>query len=155
MKNILVLLITVILSFGFLEISLRLLNEEPIIVDSDWFSKFIKINSIGIRDIEYPLKKSGKKFRILIVGDSQTAGHGIEKLEDTYPKKLEAYLNEGLKNPIFEVINYAMYAWNTDSQLYSLFQHGFKLKPDLILLAYYHNDMPPPFGHPCVKYEDG
>jgi hypothetical protein len=155
MKNTLVLLVTVILSFGFLEVSVRLLNEEPIIVDADWFSKFFKKNSIGIRDIEYPLKKSENKFRILIVGDSQTAGHGIEKLEDTYPKKLEAYLNKGLKNPIFEVINYAMYAWNTDSQLYSLFQHGFKLQPDLILLAYYHNDMPPPFGHPCVKYEDG
>jgi hypothetical protein len=111
--------------------------------------KYVVRNSHGYRDNEYSYKKPENIFRILVLGDSQTFGHGIKKLEDTWHKKLEVLMNQGLKDKRFEIISLAGEGWNTDTQLYELFKNGFKYNPDLILLAFYQNDVPSPYGFKC------
>ena len=129
------------LIIGIGEISLN--SSNKIKVDRNWFAKNFTHNSWGHRsDYEYTLEKPKGKFRILVLGDSMTVGQGIENVENTYPKKLEYYLNEKLQLPQFEIINTAGPGWNTDTQLYDLFINGFKFQPDMVFLGYYHNDIP-------------
>ena len=138
--------LSIFLIIGIGEISLRLLDiSNGIKIDANWMGKNYIINSWGHRsDQEYTLEKPKGKFRILVLGDSMTVGPGIENVENTYPKKLEYYLNEKLQLPQFEIINTAGPGWNTDTQLYDLFINGFKFQPDMVFLGYYHNDIPRP-----------
>ena len=135
--------LSTLLTIGIGEISLRLLNSSnKIKVDGNWFAKNFTHNSWGHRsDYEYTLEKPKGKFRILVLGDSMTVGPGIENVENTYPKKLEYYLNEKLQLPQFEIINTGHPGWNTDAQLYDLFINGFKFQPDMVILGYFHNDI--------------
>ena len=51
---------------------------------------YVKINSQGLRDYDYPMEKAPAIFRIIILGDSVTFGTGVT-MEETYAKRLEKY----------------------------------------------------------------
>ena len=68
----------------------------------EWDINF-SVNSLGLRDYEYSLKKPKSVFRILMLGDSFTEGYGVE-LEETFSKLVEKKLNTDKKEK-FEVIN--------------------------------------------------
>jgi lysophospholipase L1-like esterase len=106
-------------------------------------------NSHGFRDKEYSYKKPDNVFRVLVLGDSQTFGQGLKKLTDTWHKKLEVLMNEGLKTSKFEIITLSGKGWNTDTQLYELFKKGFEYNPDLIIIGFNHNDIPTPYSFEC------
>ena len=78
-----------------------------------------------------------------------TFGQGIDHNKDTIPKRLEFYLNQNFKEPRFEVISLAFPGYNTDSELYDLYINGFSFQPDMVFLAYYHNDIPSPDYSKC------
>jgi lysophospholipase L1-like esterase len=118
-----------------------------------WHDKNDLYNSHGFRDKEYSYKKPNNIFRILVLGDSQTSGQGIENLNDTWHKKLEVLMNKNFKQPKFEIISLAGQGWNTDTQLYELFKKGFKYNPNLILIGFNHNDVPVPYSSNC-EYRD-
>ena len=67
--------------------------------------KGTKKNKLGYRDIEYSKIKEKGIFRIIILGDSFTYGHGIDNINNVYHKILERKLNEGLKEKRFEVMS--------------------------------------------------
>ena len=104
--------------------------------------KHVQYNSHGYRDYDYSLKKSNDVFRVIVLGDSQTFGSGIKNLNDIWVKKLEAKLKEERNGSKIEILNISGPGWNTDTQLYELFKHGLSFNPDLVVLAYYHNDIP-------------
>lgn len=126
-----------------LEVGTRFLVPTEKEIDKDWVKQFIQYNREGFRDRDYPTAKPRGKFRILAVGDSQTFGHGIESLEDTFPKLLEKFLNQGMERPQFEVLSFARPGWSTVDQLQFIYKKGFLYQPDLILLNFFHNDLPP------------
>lgn len=111
--------------------------------------KYIRYNEHGYRDYEYSLKKPEGIFRVLVLGDSQTFGHGIKDLKDTWVKKLEAKLQKEGRNASIEVLNISGPGWNSDTHLYELFKNGFKFNPDLVILVYAHNDIPFPTSVNC------
>ena len=111
--------------------------------------KHVQYNSHGYRDYDYSLKKSEGIFRVLVLGDSQTFGHGIKDLKDTWVKKLEAKLQKEGRNASIEVLSISGPGWNSDTHLYELFKNGFKFNPDLVILAYAHNDIPFPTSVNC------
>lgn len=147
--NFLILVSTLVVLGILLEGGIRLLHTPEKVVDADWVRQFIEFNRDGFRDREYTVNKPSGKFRILVVGDSQTFGHGIEKLEDTFPKQLEKLLNQGIEYAKFEVLNFAMPGWNTADQLQYIYKKGFLYQPDLILLNFFHNDLPPSLFSDC------
>ncbi len=118
-----------------------------------WNDKNSIHNSHGFRDKEYSYKKPENIFRILVLGDSQTLGQGIKRLEDTWHKKLEVLMNGGFNHPKFEVISLSGGGWNTDTQLYELFKRGFKYNPNLIIIGFNHNDVPVPHASKCKNRE--
>jgi lysophospholipase L1-like esterase len=149
LKNVLtgiaLLLVSLILTAVAGEGILRVLNgDSGKVVDQKWFDEFVTYNAQGHRDFPHELTKDRDKFRILVLGDSMTMGQGVEKMQDTYPKKLEVYLNRDLEQPRFEVINTAFPGWNTDTHLRDLYLNGFNFQPDMVFLGYYHNDIPRP-----------
>ena len=135
--------LSTLLTIGIGEISLRLLDvSNEIKTDVNWMAKNYTVNSWGHRsDQEYMLEKPEGKFRVLVLGDSMTAGLGIKNVKNTYPKKLEYYLNKKLEVPKFEIINTGHPAWSTDNELFDLFANGFKFQPDMVILGYFHNDI--------------
>jgi len=103
-------------------------------------SEIIKINSGGFRDREYPKEKPSNVFRIAVVGDSVTFGWR-QRLEDTYPKKLEALLqNHNTPNTQFEVLNFGIGGYNAEQEAELLRVKVLDYHPDLILIGFCPND---------------
>jgi len=88
---------------------------------------FLKTNSLGFRsDVEFK-KKKGKKKRILIFGDSNTAGDGVGNSQ-RYSDLLGSHLD-------CEIFNYGLSGTGTDQQ-YLLFEKYAKdVQADLIILG--------------------
>jgi lysophospholipase L1-like esterase len=101
-------------------------------------STTIKINSKGFRDYEYPLIKPNNTFRIIILGDSNTMGLGVE-LNETYSKVLERMLNSGRQK--YEILNLGVDGYDLIQKLELLKTIGLNYNPDLILLQYSGDDV--------------
>ncbi|MGA3405836.1 MAG: SGNH/GDSL hydrolase family protein [Candidatus Bathyarchaeia archaeon] len=71
----------------------------------------LRTNSVGMRsDREYPLKRPEDRHRIVILGDSQTAGQGVTN-SDRFSDLLEK------SYPNLDVMNFGLYGSGTDQQL--------------------------------------
>ncbi|THJ19434.1 MAG: hypothetical protein CAF45_016225 [Nitrospira sp. CG24E] len=101
----------------------------------------VNTNSHGFRDREYPLIPSSGTVRILCLGDSLTFGDGVA-VEDTYPKRLEAILQErgGHK---FEVINAGVPSYDTWQEVTFFKAKGAQFDPRIVVLGFYGNDIVP------------
>lgn len=127
------------------EIALRLtgMDDEPAVyrphlVQSMTTSEYAftaKINSLGLRDVEYAVAKPPGTFRILVLGDSFIFGQGVE-LHETCCKVLEQELNSGQQPPRYEVINLGKISHGPETYLRILGSLGRTLKPDLVLIAF-------------------
>jgi GDSL-like lipase/acylhydrolase family protein len=105
------------------------------------FFRDVPLNSSGFRDYEYPRAKPAGHFRIVVLGDSFTRG-GAVNFDDSYPKRLERYLNTfGLPGaPLFEVLDMAVAGTSTPEQADLLWRRAEKLSPDLVVLGFCLND---------------
>lgn len=90
------------------------------------------INSLRYRDRE-PVDAPGVK-RVLVVGDSFAAGHGLDELDDSFARVLERGLGAG-----WAVNLAARPGWSTDAEYAALVRYP--VKPDVVVLSYYINDM--------------
>lgn len=102
----------------------------------------VEINSMGLRDREYPLAKPEGMTRIVMLGDSVTFGWGVEE-EDTVSTLLENRLNDGLAAPVYEVINAGVGNYNSSMEITSFLEREAKLNPDIVVLNYFINDAEP------------
>jgi len=97
-------------------------------------------NSLGFRDTrEYPLAKSAGTFRILVLGDSVTFGHGA-LYEASYPFLLEQRLREWRPDVKWEVWNLGIPGYNTAQELAYLKEVGGSYAPDLVIVGFFLND---------------
>ena len=83
-----------------------------------WFAGVpVRINNLGFRDPrEYPLEKPPGTFRILVLGDSVTFGHG-SLYETTYPYLLEQRLKQWRPSVNWQVWNLGVPGYNTRQEL--------------------------------------
>ena len=98
------------------------------------------INSHGFRDDEWCLAKEPHSMRILVLGDSVTAGNGIENPRDTYPKQLERLLREALPGRTVEVFNMGVGGYHTLQEVETLREVGLSFNPDMVLVGFVIND---------------
>ncbi|MGI9308931.1 MAG: SGNH/GDSL hydrolase family protein, partial [Gammaproteobacteria bacterium] len=98
-------------------------------------------NSRGHRDDEVEVPKPEGVFRILLIGDSFTAGANVEQ-RDAYPQVLERLLNEDRlsavpvnadNGPIIEVVNAGVGGWSPFQYAQYLEYYGEAFEPDLVL----------------------
>jgi hypothetical protein len=106
-----------------------------------WFAGVpVRINSLGFRDRrEYSLDKPPGTFRIIVLGDSLTFGHGT--LDDTtYPYLLEQQLRQWRPDVNWEVWNLGVPGYNTGQELAYLDEIGPRADPDLVIVGFFPND---------------
>jgi lysophospholipase L1-like esterase len=84
---------------------------------------------------EIPYERSGKAYRLLVLGDSSTAGLGIERQSETWPQALQRRLGEQV-----EVVNAAVIGYSTEQARAALLREYYKYKPDGVLLYLGNND---------------
>jgi lysophospholipase L1-like esterase len=101
----------------------------------------VKINSMGLRDKEYSIKKPFNCFRLLILGDSMTFGWGTPQ-DKTYPELLEKMLStiKSDSTKQIEVINAGVGNYNTVQEVAHFKNRGIQFNPDMVILGFYLND---------------
>ena len=109
--------------------------------DQSWRGSHFGINAAGFRGPELKPSTTPKLFRIICIGDALTFGAGIEEL-DSWPRKLEALLQERLKERDVEVINIGVSGWDGVHYREAWRRFGPALVPDLVILGYSINDLP-------------
>jgi lysophospholipase L1-like esterase len=94
-------------------------------------------NAQGFRDRDFAPKPPGV-FRILVLGDSVTFGHG-QPLDSIFTRRLESRLAD--RSPRIEVLNAGIPGWSTHQQRRFYESDGAALDPDLVLVAFVLNDV--------------
>jgi hypothetical protein len=107
-----------------------------------WFAGVpVAINRLGLRDPrEYELVKRPNTFRILVLGDSVTFGHG-SVYEYTYPYLTEQKLRAWRPDVDWQVWNAAVPGYNTSQELAQLLEVGPRFQPDLVVVGFFDNDL--------------
>ncbi len=108
----------------------------------------VTINSFGLRDEEFPLRKPAGEFRILMLGDSYTEGVFTE-LENTVSEQLEQMLNERTQDGrqeaaqdgnrdrmSFQVINAGVSSYSPVLEYLYLREQGLAFSPDVVVLNF-------------------
>ena len=118
--------------------------------DGRW--KF-KTNNKGFRDErDYAYEKSPNAFRVLVLGDSHTAGFEVHQHE-VFTHVLENSLRERGINA--EVLNTGISGFGTAEHLAYLEQEGLRYQPDAVVLAFFGNDYSDSARSGLYKLEGG
>jgi len=94
-------------------------------------------NAAGYRDIDHDIEKQPGVTRIVLIGDSFTAGYGVAQT-DYYP----ALLREAA-GPTFEFIVVARPSTETVHHLSMLREYGCQFSPDVVVVGIVSNDPHP------------
>lgn len=95
----------------------------------------IEINQKGLRGKEFPYERVPGNKRLLVLGDSNTFGYGLEESE-TYPFMLGKMLGEG-----HEVINAAVIGYGIDQEYLFFRREGVKYSPDVVIVGFSAGDI--------------
>ncbi len=101
---------------------------------ADCHDTFPYTNAYGFRDVEWSAEKIIGTKRVLLLGDSVVAGHGVCDLNDTIARKLDARL-DGV-----EVLNFGIGGYCTRGEVELLKERGIALNPDAVVLVFVNND---------------
>ncbi len=100
----------------------------------------IKVNSKGFRDVEHRLPKKEDTIRILGLGDSFMFGWGVGA-QEIFFKRVEKLLSHAAGTRV-ETINAGVPGWGLNQYYLYLKKAGVQYSPDLIVLAYFTDDLP-------------
>lgn len=112
-------------------------------------------NNLGFRDFSREIKKGEGVYRILMLGDSFLEAPHVE-LENVFSARLATLLQESgdFCGKKVEVLNFGRLGFGTAAQV-QVYKHlGTAYKPDLILVAFYINDILDNY-HPPIDGEEG
>ena len=101
-------------------------------------SKKALVNADGFRDYVYTKEKPPHVFRIVGIGDSQTASCGFTAISNAYLKVLEKNLESlGNSGVTYEVLNMGVPNYTPYEYLRMLTKYGVQYDPDVVLVALY------------------
>ena len=92
----------------------------------------IRISSQGLRDDDIGPARPDE-FRIMMLGDSFTFGHGLT-IEESIPRQLQWVLRESLPDKDISVINAGVVGYGPWQEHGLMREVGFDMKPDLVIL---------------------
>lgn len=94
---------------------------------------FRRTNNLGFRDRDRTVES--QTHRVIVLGDSVVAGHGVSTHHRTITARAEAYLGAG-----FEVLNFGVGGYCTRGEVALLEERGLGLGADTVVLLYVEND---------------
>jgi lysophospholipase L1-like esterase len=117
-------------------------RELPAGFDGLMLGARVRTNSFGMRGPELSREKPAGTFRIAVLGDSWAFGWGVGQGQE-FPAVLEALLRQQALpgEPRYEVLNFAVSAYNTLQECAVLRSKVLRFQPDLVLVAYNLNDV--------------
>lgn len=95
----------------------------------------VEYNAKGVRGLERDYAKPPEVFRVVILGDSFVDAWMVQT-QDRMSEVLEKTLG-----PSVQVIALGVGGYSTDQELLLLEAEGWKYQPDLVVLAFYFNDV--------------
>jgi hypothetical protein len=102
-------------------------------LDTRWNDKTFRTNSLGHRGPEISRSKPPGTFRVVLLGSSNSMGHGVED-DETYARRLEAWLNQRVgQGRRVEIVNLAVSGDSPTQQWRRLQVEVPSLDPDWIL----------------------
>lgn len=99
-----------------------------------WFMHNWELNADGYRDITHDKSQGEGKKKVMVLGDSFVAGHGIKDPKDRFSDRLAAQLGDK-----YEVYNLGVGGSDVRDAITRL--REFPEKPDLLVYSYYPNDI--------------
>jgi lysophospholipase L1-like esterase len=109
------------------------------------FSTVVRHNSLGFRSPEIPPEKPEGVCRIVVLGDSFAYGVGVEN-EETFSARIEEL------DPRLQVINTGVNGYGTAQQLLTLAEKGLRFEPDLVIVAFFWNDVANSYKREVVRF---
>jgi lysophospholipase L1-like esterase len=111
----------------------------------------VRVNSLGFRGPE--IRTPSGDPLVFCIGDSMTFGNGVEEA-DTYAHQLERLLARQQPGTHPETINMGVQRYSTFQEIDLLRLHAPRLRPSVVTLAVYVNDLGVrPAGHFVREYE--
>lgn len=136
----------VVITYIFLEVFVRVTEDEPCAVTSrnqklvyELNPRARGINRHGMRDPEFDEKELQNKYIIAVIGDSHTYG-AVENVSETFPSRVQFYLRQLTKQDYVRVLNFGVDGYNAAQELEVLKSKALNHKPDLVILQYCIND---------------
>ena len=109
-------------------------------LDRSWshtpFAVELRFNRLQFRDRDFGARREGV-LRVAVLGDSFTEGQGVKEA-DTYPRRLEALLNEAQPGQ-WEVLNWGRRGADFP-RLYDTFEQLLEYDPDVVVYGMFLND---------------
>lgn len=103
----------------------------------------VRVNALGLRGSEVPERK-GDELRLLALGDSLVYGQGVGD-EETLPYYLERELERRAGGrQRWRVVNGGHRGYSTNQELGLLRELGPRIRPDVVVLFWYWNDLSEP-----------
>lgn len=118
-------------------------HERLIAEQSKSLRRPYEMNRFGFRDVDYPVTKPARTYRILVLGDSFTFGGGVPDREDIFPEIIEKRLNAldfGKKIERVEVLNTGIPGSVTEDWLAVAKHIWHYFEPDAVLIVYFLRD---------------
>jgi lysophospholipase L1-like esterase len=120
--------------------------------ETEEFVERARVNALGLRGREISAD-SEERFRIVVLGDSMTYGHGVANGE-TYPYRLQELLGERRPGLDAEVINAGTRGYGSD-HCHKLFMTRLRpLGPRIVVFALNYNDLADNLMYPLYFLED-
>jgi lysophospholipase L1-like esterase len=94
-----------------------------------------RANARGMRDTDEPQPGAPGLFRVAAIGDSFTAGEGLEAA-DVWPQVLEDRWRSRARGRPVEVWNFGVSAYHLDQYVATLERKVLPLRPDLVVVGY-------------------
>jgi lysophospholipase L1-like esterase len=101
------------------------------------YEAVVRTNELGLRDDPIRVPKPVGTYRVLLLGDSMTAGLEVDK-DATFEAVCERLLTA--RRPT-DVVNSGVRGYNLDNIIGSLQEVGLKLDPDLVVYVFTDNDL--------------
>jgi hypothetical protein len=97
---------------------------------------YVRINSDGLRDQEYPLTKPANTLRIALIGDSYCEALAVPQ-EQAFWSVMKEKLGEcdAASGRAIEIINFGVSGYGTAQELLTLRDKVWKYSPDVVMLA--------------------
>ena len=102
----------------------------------------VTVNAAGFRSrTQTDLPKPPGRYRIAVLGDSVTIGMGVAD-DESFSARTEQLLRQRFPGKDLDVVNLGIPGYDTRQEVGLLRRHLAQLKPDLVLVGFYSNDVP-------------
>jgi len=111
--------------------------DAAVLVPERYGDILYRFNHEGYRDTDHD--PASPRRRIVWLGDSVSFGLGVAQ-DRTFVSRLQRQLDERY-GPVFEIVNLAIFAYDTRHELQTLAEDGVAHHPGLVIVQFYMNDL--------------